>query len=159
MIDAPSIGDVEGCEIKTICPGDRGMGAPLYIECTNENIKYVRDVCRYQLTHECIKRHRLPKRSRTSRPHRGITAAKLSRASDTVQESEPHDVQSASGASDDDDAGIGSSSPAASCASSAHADIEATSSPTSVETPPKQQSGRTRLITDFSSARCKPIQG
>jgi len=158
MIDAPSIGDVEGRTIKTICPGHRGLNAPLFIECTDENITYVRDACRYQITHGSIKRHQHPKRKRDIRNH-STSRIEPSWASDTVQELEPHVVQSASGASDDDDAGIGSSSPAASCASSAHADIEETSSPMSVETPPKRQSVRTGAITDFFGARRTPIQG
>jgi len=155
MIDAPSIGDVEGRTIKTICPGRRGLSAPLFIECTDENIKYVRDVCRYQITHESIKRHQTPKRKRDH----NTSHIEPSRASETVEELEPHVVQSASGASDDDDAGIGSSSPSASCAASAHADIEETSSPMSVETPPKRKSVRTGAITDFFGARRTPIQG
>ena len=159
IIDAPSIGGVEGCVIKTICPDIRGLNTPLFIECTDETIKYVRGVCQYQIANGCIKRQRHPRKAKNANRTRRTSDGESVHECTRIKDLEPHVVQSASGASDDDDAGIGSSSPAASCASSAHADIEDTSAPMSVEPPPKRQSVRTGAITDFFRARGNPIQG
>ena len=148
MIDAPSLGDVDGRTIATLCPGTRGLNAPLFIECTSDNIKYVRDVCHHQRNNEYIKR---------APPERNPLGGKRKRSSCMPDESaSPVGRRALDDASDNEvhDAVIGAASPAVIGASS-HAAIGATSLSTTLtlETPTKCSSMRTGSIKDFFGAR------
>ena len=131
-VRTPTIGGVQGVYMRMrVSPGGLAK-APLFIELTSANIKYVRAVCCYQIANgTAIKRTRNRVKAtikRTRRP--SSTIANGRRVRDDLSGSEERD----DAASD--------------------ADIGATSSPILMETPVKRTSARVGNLTDFfKSAR------
>ena len=60
VIDAPTIGDVDGIPIKLLLSWKKT--APLYVELTADVISYMRNACKWQLKHASIHRGRDPKK-------------------------------------------------------------------------------------------------
>ena len=100
IIDAPTIGDVAGIPMTVMMST---KNASLYMECTENNVKYVRDACLSQLESGAIKRPRVsPKKRAEPDDAPNINDADTANNSviDDTQPSEPtiasHDNPSAS---------------------------------------------------------------
>ena len=121
----PTIGDVQGVYMRMrVSPGGLAK-APLFIELTPANIKYVREVCCYQIASgTVIKRTRKLAKTTIKRARRTSSTIANGRRDD-LSESDERDDEAPD------------------------ADIVATSSPILMETPVKRTSARVGNLTDF----------
>ena len=126
-VRTPTIGGVQGVDMLMRVSRGGEVKAPLFIELTSANIKYVRAVCCYQIASgTVIKRTRKKAKTTIKRARRtSSTIANGRRVRDDLSGSEERD----DAASD--------------------ADIVATSSPILMETPVKRTSARVGNLTDF----------
>jgi len=128
-VRTPTIGGVQGVDMLMRVSRGGEVKAPLFIELTSANIKYVRAVCCYQIANGAvIKRTRKGVKMTIKRTRRqSSTIANGRRVRDDL-----------SGSEEQDDA-----------APPSDAAIVATSSPILMETPVKRTSARVGNLTDF----------
>jgi len=128
-VRTPTIGGVQGVDMLMRVSRGGEVKAPLFIELTSANIKYVRAVCCYQIASgTVIKRTRKGVKTTIKRTRRqSSTIANGRRVCDDL-----------SGSEEQDDA-----------APPSDAAIVATSSPILMETPVKRTSARVGNLTDF----------